>query len=772
MKISCIIPVRDTASFLDECLTSVLAQTHSNLEVLAVDDGSMDGSRSILDHYSRKDRRVRVFETPRLGAATARNLALREATGDWFAFLDSDDKLPIHAYAKLAVHAKEQTDVVTGIAESFSESRRWINEQMQELSFNIGPPRPLARIPALGRDASPCNKLFRATEFADLRFPEGIDVREDLHFVLRAYARARRIHVVPDIVYYYRLRAGGNPSVTQQKSEKSIRDLIWVARDLEASLGEELPTHVRRVLQRGLLGNVLYRLREAVAHSPAGPAALLDEVSAFVRTLDPEVFDAIPNAKDALVVELLHRRESDLAFEILTSDGLGAQTADRMGVLGVLDARVARLMIHAQEDRVVDAQRELARAERAQLSLHATEARARRRIRALVLPHAREVKLAAARRLRSVEPHQSRPLWVVGERRGLSTDDTGFRFFRHLRDQRPDIEAIFVTSPQSARKLDDQEGILRHGDLSVVRALLRADAVIYSDSCRDLYRHWTRLESNLRSDTVCCFLQHGIIALHGMRGYYHRERMASRGERADVFVVSSERERALVIDDLGHHPDDVVVTGLSRFDDLEVGGETSPMVLVAPTWRSWLRHGASSYARASFLEPWLRLLLSHEVKDAAERTGCTFVLAPHFSVRGEFEDAIGRGRSYLRVMGAGESMTALVRTARAVITDYSSVAFDFAYSNRASMFFRFDETQFLTANGTLGLATNTLPGPVASTARDATEALTSLARRNWIPSPDEVAASEAFFAHRDKNNCARIAAAIDAAQRRRVRRSS
>lgn len=90
-KISVIVPVYNVEKYLHKCIDSILAQTFTDFELLLIDDGSTDKSDDICDEYAVKDARVRVFHTENRGVSAARNHGLREASGDWICFVDSDD---------------------------------------------------------------------------------------------------------------------------------------------------------------------------------------------------------------------------------------------------------------------------------------------------------------------------------------------------------------------------------------------------------------------------------------------------------------------------------------------------------------------------------------------------------------------------------------------------------------------------------------------------------------------------------------------------------
>lgn len=104
---SIIIPVYNVAPYLRDCLDSVLAQHVGDWECIAVDDGSTDDSAVILDQYAACDSRIKVVHKPNGGVASARNVALDCAKGEWILFLDADDLLAKHALGVLSDLGKE-----------------------------------------------------------------------------------------------------------------------------------------------------------------------------------------------------------------------------------------------------------------------------------------------------------------------------------------------------------------------------------------------------------------------------------------------------------------------------------------------------------------------------------------------------------------------------------------------------------------------------------------------------------------------------------------
>jgi glycosyltransferase involved in cell wall biosynthesis len=92
-KVSVIIPVYNVEAYLRECLDSILAQDLSDIEIICVNDGSIDNSLSILQHYASQDERIIIISQENSGAASARNNGLKKARGEYIFIPDSDDYL-------------------------------------------------------------------------------------------------------------------------------------------------------------------------------------------------------------------------------------------------------------------------------------------------------------------------------------------------------------------------------------------------------------------------------------------------------------------------------------------------------------------------------------------------------------------------------------------------------------------------------------------------------------------------------------------------------
>lgn len=106
IKISVIVPVYNVEKYLDKCLTSLVNQTLNEIEIIIVNDGSTDNSINIIKKYEKKYKNIKAFNKKNGGLSDARNFGLKKATGQYIAFLDSDDYITFDMYEKMYNKAK------------------------------------------------------------------------------------------------------------------------------------------------------------------------------------------------------------------------------------------------------------------------------------------------------------------------------------------------------------------------------------------------------------------------------------------------------------------------------------------------------------------------------------------------------------------------------------------------------------------------------------------------------------------------------------------
>ena len=208
--ISVIVPIYKVEAFLRRCVDSLLAQTYTNLEIILVNDGSPDGCGMICDDYAARDSRIRVIHKENGGLSSARNAGIDVASGDYLAFVDSDDWIEPQAYewmleqmcrhnVKMVCAGRYDVDGGTG------EKTVGLCPQKEEV---ISGEEMAGRIFTWDHcDSSVCDKLYHRSLFETYRYPLGV-VCEDLPVTYRIALEAGQVALCPKPVYNYFHRSG------------------------------------------------------------------------------------------------------------------------------------------------------------------------------------------------------------------------------------------------------------------------------------------------------------------------------------------------------------------------------------------------------------------------------------------------------------------------------------------------------------------------------------------------------------------------------------
>ena len=210
--VSVIIPVYNMQDYLERCLDSALGQTHGNLQIILIDDGSTDGSGGICDAYQVKDSRVEVVHQTNGGLSAARNTGLEHVKGQWITFLDADDYIS-RRFIEQNLFACMEHDADISVGKFITDERGDLDENdfIQPSRFELITGREAA-IRHFGKDAAFLNmawgKLCRASLWSDLRFPEG-KIIEDVFVSHRLLYDAKSIVLSDAHLYAYFLSPGG-----------------------------------------------------------------------------------------------------------------------------------------------------------------------------------------------------------------------------------------------------------------------------------------------------------------------------------------------------------------------------------------------------------------------------------------------------------------------------------------------------------------------------------------------------------------------------------
>lgn len=263
MKISVIVPVFNSENFLSACIDSIIQQTYKNLEIILIDDGSIDKSPQICDEYAKKDSRIVVIHQENAGVSSARNKGLDIATGDLITFVDSDDTIDKDMYEFLIdLMFSNEADVshcgykrvCNGSVKPINDTKAiLVQNKMEALSCLVS-----------GRifTGALWNKLIKKNVIEKIRFIENIKINEDILFCFETFMGSSKI-VFADYPKYNYLEHESSTSEVK-KQEKLYKDRCFVNECIHNRL---LSTELNYIARNRYLSSLISYYRYCVKYN-------------------------------------------------------------------------------------------------------------------------------------------------------------------------------------------------------------------------------------------------------------------------------------------------------------------------------------------------------------------------------------------------------------------------------------------------------------------------------------------------------------------------
>ena len=209
-KVSLIVPIYNSQNYLEKCIKSLISQTLKDIQIILINDGSTDNSEKIIKSFD--DKRIVYISKNNEGIGKTRNLGIDKATGEFLAFVDSDDYLNEH-FCEYMYQKAVNDDCDLVVCDFFEDRNTLVGIKFKDFKdTNLRETPELINNINLG----PCNKLYKKSLFDDKsnRFEENLKY-EDAPFVVKMLLSANRIGKVNDYLTYY---------VIHSNSETTIRD--------------------------------------------------------------------------------------------------------------------------------------------------------------------------------------------------------------------------------------------------------------------------------------------------------------------------------------------------------------------------------------------------------------------------------------------------------------------------------------------------------------------------------------------------------------------
>lgn len=296
-----------------------------------------------------------------------------------------------------------------------------------------------------------------------------------------------------------------------------------------------------------------------------------------------------------------------------------------------------------------------------------------------------------------------------------------------------------------------EENVLVFGSKKHYEISLKAGVLLCTHDFENILPYKPAKEFFNYNETYKVFLQHGVLGRKPAE--YHKKYY---DDPFDIFIVSSDSEKYdVVVNTMGYEENEVKVTGLARFDRLPMNHRGKDILLM-PTWRDWINTD-ERFLNSEYYYRYKNLLENKRLHDILEKYNVNINFYPHYRAQPFFNKELINTSEHIRFIALGEkSVQELLIDHALLITDYSSVSFDFTMMNKPVVYYHFDEDRFFN-RGILRPVNETFLGDIAETEELLVSYIEASIKNNFETNVDDI--SE-IIKYRDHNNCERIYEAV------------
>ncbi len=352
-------------------------------------------------------------------------------------------------------------------------------------------------------------------------------------------------------------------------------------------------------------------------------------------------------------------------------------------------------------------------------------------------------------------------IWLVFEKFCQMAQDNGYYFFRYCMEELPEEQKkniYYVMKPDAADwdKVAVYGGhVLKFMSIKHLVYAMAAEVYVGSDSKKHLYI-WrpkpNRVSSRLRKKKIL-FLQHGVTALKRVDGIFGKHGSSPMTH----FTTTSEYEQKIITENFGYSEEDAPVLGFTRWDVLEdTSKEDDRLILVMPTWRSWLEERtAEEFKNSDYYKQYMALFTDPRLGRLLEEKDARMI----FYIHPKFRDYLGEfviDNERIQLIPFGQTpLNAIMRDCRMLITDYSSVCWDVYYMGKPVLFYQFDYDMYMSTHGSYMDMTTELFGPRYFDSGALIEGMAEVLDRDFREDPEAAAKRGQYFAYIDNDNSRR-----------------
>ena len=310
-------------------------------------------------------------------------------------------------------------------------------------------------------------------------------------------------------------------------------------------------------------------------------------------------------------------------------------------------------------------------------------------------------------------------------------------------------------SPQWEYMQRYRKNIIPASSFRHILYLMTADLLISPDGRHHAYT-WKPMPNPVTRELnkqKLYFLQHGVLALKNVDYLFGVDSSSS----VDYFTASSEFEKKIIVNNMGYDPSRVPVTGLARWDGVkDTSDPAHPVILLMPTWRSWLEgQNDEVFMQSSYYQHYTALLNDQELQDYLKEKNIKLLFYIHPKLQ-EFISTFHSEDSQIELYSFDSMpMNQLLMRCSMMITDYSSACWDVYYQGKPILFYQFDLEQYNQTNGSYIDMETEIWGDRCMEQADLIRLIKEYAENGFQEKEKYAAMRKDYFAYIDHNNCQR-----------------
>ena len=361
-----------------------------------------------------------------------------------------------------------------------------------------------------------------------------------------------------------------------------------------------------------------------------------------------------------------------------------------------------------------------------------------------------------------------RDIWLIGEK-GTEARDNGYHFYRYIRENHPEINAYFTiakNSPDVERIAKYKNTIWQNSFLHYIyylSAKVSANSQPYGAIPEPTYIMFQMAKKLHRKDQIVIHLKHGITKDELPHYLDYKE------TKFDLICCVSEKERSFMQKTHGYPDENIKALGFCRYDSLLDEHRIKRQVLIMPTHRMWLHAADSSrlasdkemkvFMRTDYYQVYSELLKDAVLLDYLRKKGFSIVFYPHYALQSFIHCFDECENDVVKIADREHyDVQQLLLESKLLITDYSSVFFDFAYMGKPVIYYQFDEQEYRAGHFKKGYFDYRKDGfgPVFDHKEDVIAETMRLVKKDCSVDFEYQKRIDSFFVIHDNQNCKRI----------------